>query len=103
MCRMYNIELWQLYGEKKPCKSCKFKPAKMDYHKARSEDSRLISLVFHERPEGKRSVGRPKCRWQLENRGTRSLIMEKNNNCGQDSTRVAEPTKSEKQYYSRSF
>ncbi|CAG9827717.1 unnamed protein product [Diabrotica balteata] len=60
----YNNEIETLFGKGNIVRYIKTNRLRWAGHVVRSDDDRLISNVFWERPDGRRSTGRPRKRWK---------------------------------------
>ena len=62
--RRHNDELQTIYGDENIVRYIKANRIRWAGHVLRSSDERLLNATFWERPDGKRSVGRPRNRWK---------------------------------------
>jgi hypothetical protein len=60
----YNDELHSLYSSPNIVRVLKSRGMKWVGHVARMGEGRGVYSVFVGRPEGKRPLGRPRCRWE---------------------------------------
>ena len=62
--KLHNAELHALYSSPNIIRNLKSRRLKWAGHVARMEQSRNAQGVLVGKPEGKRSLGRPRCRWE---------------------------------------
>lgn len=62
--RRNNRELEDLYGIENIVRWIKSNRLRWMGHVIRSDDQRLMNIIYYDRPEGRRSVGRPRKRWR---------------------------------------
>jgi hypothetical protein len=62
--KRYNYELYKLFNEPDIIKHIKINRLSWAGHIIRMENSRRVNKVFCARPEGTRTIGRPKLRWE---------------------------------------
>ena len=62
--KLHNAELHALYSSPNIISNLKSRRLRWAGHVARMEQSRNAYRVLVEKPEGKRSLGRPKHRWE---------------------------------------
>ena len=61
--RLHNEELNDLYCSPNIVRVIKWRRMRWDRHVARMGEERGVYRVLVEKPEGKRPLGRPRCRW----------------------------------------
>jgi hypothetical protein len=61
--KLYNEELHNLYSSSSIIRMIKWRRVKLAGHVARMGEKRNAYRILVEKPEGKRSLGRPKRRW----------------------------------------
>jgi hypothetical protein len=61
--KLHNEELHNLYSSPSIIRIIKSKSMRWAGHVARMEEKRNVCRLLVRKPEGKRSLGRPRCRW----------------------------------------
>ena len=62
--KIHNVELNDLYSSPNNVRVTKSRTVKQAGHVARMEERRGVYWVLVVKPEGKRPLGRPRCRWK---------------------------------------
>jgi hypothetical protein len=62
--KRYNHELYELFNDSNIVNDIKAKRLAWAGHLIRMSNERTLKKIFHTKPEGTRSVGRPKLRWE---------------------------------------
>jgi len=62
--KRYNYELYEIFNESNIVNYIKVKRLALAGHLARINDDRTLKKIFNTKPDGARSVGRPKLRWE---------------------------------------
>jgi hypothetical protein len=63
--KRYNYELYKTFSEPYIINYIQVKRLAWAGHVARMKNDRLLKKIFNTKPEGVRSVGRPKLRWEI--------------------------------------
>jgi len=62
--KLHNVELSDLYSLPNIVRVVKSRRMRWEGHVARMGQGRVVHRILVRKPEGKRSLGRPRCRWE---------------------------------------